>query len=363
MSTCHRSATRGHRGDRLAFKKVAVGDRSRDGPRRRRRGRPRRPGDAHPEPRRTPDRFQLAALAEPSETVRDGAGRALRHRRPARRLPRFARCRRSRRGPDRVARRDACRGGAGGARRRAPRLRREADVHHACRRRRDRRRTRPRGTRRAGRNDEALRPGRRAHARGAARLGSRPPLRERRRQRPRVRPLLRAGRHRARHRRPAGCDRRRPARRRRRRSRRRSARATRTSCARSRRASSAASCTTSTSCTACSSGWASLCRREVVAGDWWNEGRAVTGSLRLANGARCDSAWIGLHDTFEYHETISFLFADSVRDAQLSPRRGCGSTRPSIAGVSGRTRRTRSARSRPTPSRSRASWSTSTTAS
>jgi len=52
---------------------------------------------------------------------------------------------------------------------------------------------------------------------------------------------------------------------------------------------------------------------EVVSGDWWNEGRAVAGSLRLANGARCDSAWIGLHDTFEYRETISFLFADSVR--------------------------------------------------
>jgi predicted dehydrogenase len=52
---------------------------------------------------------------------------------------------------------------------------------------------------------------------------------------------------------------------------------------------------------------------DVVSGDWWNEGRAVTGSLRLANGARCDGAWIGLHDTFEYHETISFFFADSVR--------------------------------------------------
>ena len=52
---------------------------------------------------------------------------------------------------------------------------------------------------------------------------------------------------------------------------------------------------------------------EIVAGDWWNKGRAVSGSLRLANGARCDAAWIGLHDTFEYSETISFLFADSVR--------------------------------------------------
>ncbi len=52
---------------------------------------------------------------------------------------------------------------------------------------------------------------------------------------------------------------------------------------------------------------------EVVAGDWWNEGRAVTGSIRLSNGARWDSAWIQLLDTFEYRETISLFFADSVR--------------------------------------------------
>jgi hypothetical protein len=52
---------------------------------------------------------------------------------------------------------------------------------------------------------------------------------------------------------------------------------------------------------------------EVVAGDWWNEGRAVTGAVRLANGARWDSAWIQLLDTYEYRETISLFFADSVR--------------------------------------------------
>jgi predicted dehydrogenase len=51
----------------------------------------------------------------------------------------------------------------------------------------------------------------------------------------------------------------------------------------------------------------------VVAGDWWNEGRSVTGSLRLANDARCDTAWIQLLGTYDYSETISFLFADSVR--------------------------------------------------
>jgi Oxidoreductase family, NAD-binding Rossmann fold len=52
---------------------------------------------------------------------------------------------------------------------------------------------------------------------------------------------------------------------------------------------------------------------EVVAGDWWNEGRAVAGSVRLANGARWDSAWIQLLATHEYRESISLFFADSVR--------------------------------------------------
>jgi predicted dehydrogenase len=52
---------------------------------------------------------------------------------------------------------------------------------------------------------------------------------------------------------------------------------------------------------------------EVVGGDWWNEGRAVAGSVRLANGSRWDSAWIQLLATHEYRESISFFFADSVR--------------------------------------------------
>ena len=50
----------------------------------------------------------------------------------------------------------------------------------------------------------------------------------------------------------------------------------------------------------------------VVAGDWWNEGRAVYGALRLESGARVDAAWIQLLDTFEYRETIQFMFADEV---------------------------------------------------
>jgi predicted dehydrogenase len=51
---------------------------------------------------------------------------------------------------------------------------------------------------------------------------------------------------------------------------------------------------------------------EVVAGDWWNDGRAVYGALRLANGTRVDAAWIQLLDTFEYRETIQFMFAEEV---------------------------------------------------
>jgi predicted dehydrogenase len=51
----------------------------------------------------------------------------------------------------------------------------------------------------------------------------------------------------------------------------------------------------------------------VVDAAWWNGGRAVTGALRLANGARWDNAWIQLLDTFEYRETITLYFADSVR--------------------------------------------------
>ena len=52
---------------------------------------------------------------------------------------------------------------------------------------------------------------------------------------------------------------------------------------------------------------------EVVDGAWWNEGRAVAGALRLANGSRWDSAWIQLLATHDYQETIALFFADSVR--------------------------------------------------
>ena len=56
---------------------------------------------------------------------------------------------------------------------------------------------------------------------------------------------------------------------------------------------------------------------QVVCGDWWNEGRAVYGALRLRNGARVDAAWIQLLDTFEYRETIRFMFADEVHSLEF----------------------------------------------
>jgi predicted dehydrogenase len=50
---------------------------------------------------------------------------------------------------------------------------------------------------------------------------------------------------------------------------------------------------------------------EVVDGAWWNEGRAVTGALRLANGSRAELAWIQLLATHEYDERITFFFDES----------------------------------------------------
>ena len=56
---------------------------------------------------------------------------------------------------------------------------------------------------------------------------------------------------------------------------------------------------------------------QVVAGDWWNDGRAVYGALRLHNGARVDLAWIQLLDTFEYRETIQFMFAEELHSLEF----------------------------------------------
>ena len=52
---------------------------------------------------------------------------------------------------------------------------------------------------------------------------------------------------------------------------------------------------------------------EVVGGAWWNGGRAVSGSARLANGARWDSAWVQLLDVWEYREQVVFMFDDRVQ--------------------------------------------------
>jgi predicted dehydrogenase len=56
---------------------------------------------------------------------------------------------------------------------------------------------------------------------------------------------------------------------------------------------------------------------QVVGGDWWNEGRAVYGALRLGNGARVDGAWIQVLETFEYRETIRFMFAEEVHSLEF----------------------------------------------
>jgi predicted dehydrogenase len=51
----------------------------------------------------------------------------------------------------------------------------------------------------------------------------------------------------------------------------------------------------------------------VVDGAWWNGGRSVAGYCVLANGARWDSAWVQLLDTREYREAIQLFFDTSVR--------------------------------------------------
>jgi predicted dehydrogenase len=55
----------------------------------------------------------------------------------------------------------------------------------------------------------------------------------------------------------------------------------------------------------------------VVGGDAWAGGTALTGSVRLANGARWDSAWIQLTALSEYDERIGLYFEDSVRTLRI----------------------------------------------
>jgi predicted dehydrogenase len=51
----------------------------------------------------------------------------------------------------------------------------------------------------------------------------------------------------------------------------------------------------------------------VIGGDCWAGGRALTGSVRLHNGARWDSAWVQLLTLHEYEERVIFFFEDSIR--------------------------------------------------
>ena len=50
----------------------------------------------------------------------------------------------------------------------------------------------------------------------------------------------------------------------------------------------------------------------VIDADSWAGGQALTGSVRLRNGARWDSAWVQLLALHEYEETISLFFEDAV---------------------------------------------------
>ena len=90
------------------------------------------------------DRFELAAVVDPSATVRTALAAALQPRGDVLGLSRAARRDEARRGRDLLALADPRRGDAGCARPGAARLRREADVHHARRRRPNRRSARRR---------------------------------------------------------------------------------------------------------------------------------------------------------------------------------------------------------------------------
>ena len=60
---------------------------------------------------------------------------------------------------------------------------------------------------------------------------------------------------------------------------------------------------------------------QVVAGDWWNEGRAVYGALRSGTARARTSSWIQLLTTFEYREQI--CSCSTTRCTRSSfPRRG-----------------------------------------
>jgi hypothetical protein len=51
----------------------------------------------------------------------------------------------------------------------------------------------------------------------------------------------------------------------------------------------------------------------VVDGYWWEGGRGIAGYCVLGNGARWDSAWLQLLETREYRESIQLFFDTSIR--------------------------------------------------
>jgi hypothetical protein len=72
---------------------------------------------------------------------------------------------------------------------------------------------------------------------------------------------------------------------------------------------------------------------------WWAGGRALTGSVRLPEGARWDSAWIQLMDLREYRESVAFFFAGSIRTLEFpSPWLRQSPTRYERSGVEGAAR-------------------------
>jgi predicted dehydrogenase len=72
---------------------------------------------------------------------------------------------------------------------------------------------------------------------------------------------------------------------------------------------------------------------------WWAGGRALTGSVQLPSGARWDSAWIQLMDTREYRESVAFFFADSIRTLEFpSPWLRRSPTRYERSGTEGAAR-------------------------
>jgi hypothetical protein len=50
---------------------------------------------------------------------------------------------------------------------------------------------------------------------------------------------------------------------------------------------------------------------------WWAGGRSLTASVQLPQGVRWDSAWIQLMDQRDYRESVALFFADSIRTLEF----------------------------------------------